>query len=74
MYMCTYVYVHITYMHMSYVHICMCMCMYVYIYIYIYIMYSMPYADSQGFQGYGLFIIRIIYLVPRMLFCVVVSC
>ena len=30
-------------------------------------------AGSQGFQGYGLSILRIRYLVPRMLFCVVFS-
>ena len=28
----------------------------------------------QGFQGYGLSIVRIRYLVPRMFVCVVFSC
>ena len=58
----------------------------VYVYIYIYIYIIPPNRDagaqhdrswwcsSQGFQGYALPILRIRYLVPRMLFCVVFSC
>ena len=43
--------------------------MYVCICIYIYI-----YTHGQGFQGYGLRILRIRYLVPRILVCAVFSC
>ena len=53
---------------------------YIYIYIYTYIHGFLRVARAsrervtQGFQGYGLSILRIRYLAPRMLFGVVVSC
>ena len=59
---------------------CICMRKYIYIYIYMYIhiyIYIMEvfargttiaWMGDQGFQGYGSSILRIRYIVPRMLF------
>ena len=64
---CIHTYIH-TCIHI-YIYINHHVCVYMYIYIYIYI-----YTHGQGFQGYGLRILRIRYLVPRILVCAVFSC
>ena len=80
---CVYVYIYI-YTHI--IHIYICIYIYTYTYIYIYIGLPPHARDDRrrhhgahhgpglrGFQGYGLSILRVRYLVPRFIVCVVFS-
>ena len=69
-----YIYIYNTYIHNTYIYIERDVYIYIYIFIYLYI-YTYTYNRDQGFQGYGLSILRVGSLVPRKLFvCVVFSC